>query len=64
MSRIAAGPPVKANNMDYLQSFTGDVKRSVETLRSMKELTEVDTRSWLVKLTPRLPEYLRTGGAS
>ena len=48
VSKITAGPPVKANNIDSLQSFTDDVRGCVETLRSMDRLAEVDTRSRLL----------------
>ena len=59
VGKICNGPPIKPNNIDSLQTFTDDVRACVETLRSMKLIQEVDTRSRLVRLMQRLPEKLQ-----
>ena len=58
VKKIVDGPPVKPNNIDSLQSFADDVRDCVDTLTSMKLLNEVDSRTRLVRLVKRLPDYL------
>ena len=59
IKKIVAGPSVKSNNVASLQEFCDDVRSCTETLKAMGKISEVDTRSRLVKLVERLPFHLQ-----
>ena len=59
IKKICGGSVVKANSGESSQAFADEVRDCVETLRSMNQLHEVDTRSRLVKLMQRLPDSLQ-----
>ena len=57
--QMVNGAAIKQDDANSIQMFTDDVRNCVETLKSMKRLSEVDTRSRLVQLVRRLPTTLQ-----
>ena len=59
VNKLVTGPTIGNNDVAALQDFADDVRSCALTLRAMKKLDEVDTRSRLVRLVERLPYYLQ-----
>ena len=54
------GAAIKHDDANSIHMFTDDVCNCVETLKSMKRPSEIDTRSRLVQLVRRLPTTLQS----
>jgi len=60
VQKLVDGPVLRAQDKTSLQELADDVRACKETLEAIGMLSEIDTRTRMVKIVSRLPLYLQS----